>query len=121
MADNNEKKHKGGFNIQWLYIILFIGLGYILLKDDNSTLNGEATYTDFKTYMDKGYVSDLVIYSNLNSVDMYIKPDSAIYVFGDRAQTLSPLSKPMLTVGVGSMDNLQEFIDNAESEGKFTG
>ena len=95
-------------------------MGWILLKDDNSTLTGTATYTEFKDYVDKGYVSELVIYSNMNSVEMYIKPDSAKYVFGDRAMQ-QPLAKPMLTVGVGSMDNLQEFIDNAEAEGKFTG
>ena len=121
MADNNEKKPKGGFKIQWLYLLLFIGLGYILLKDDNTTLDGTATYTEFKEYMDKGYVSDLVIYSNMNTMEMYIKPDSARYVFGDRAATISPLSKPMLTVGIGSTDNLQEYIDMAEEAGIFNG
>ena len=122
MADNKDKKPKGGLkSLSWFYIILFIGLGWILLKDDKSTLNGEATYTEFKEYIDKGYVSELVIYSNMNSVDMFIKPDSAKYVFGDRAMQQQPMVKPMLTVGVGSMDNLQEYIDNAEAQGKFTG
>ena len=121
MIDNNDKKPKGGFKIQWLYIILFIGLGYILLKDDNSNLKETATYTEFKEYMDKGYVSDLVIYSNLNTLEMYIKPDSARYVFGDRAASISPLARPMLTVGIGSMDNLQEYIDMSESAGIFSG
>ena len=121
MADKNEKKPKGGFkSLSWFYIILFIGFGYILLKDDESSLTGEATYTEFKEYVNKGYVSELIIYSNMNNVEIYIKPDSAKYVFGDRA-VQQPLAKPMLNVGVGSMDNLQEFIDNAESEGKFTG
>ena len=54
------------------------------------------------------------------SMDMYIKPDSAKYVFGNRAQA-QPLTKPMLTVGVGSLDNLQTFIDEAEQSGAFTG
>ena len=123
MADNKDKKPKGGLikSLSWFYIILFIGLGWILLKDDKSTLNGEATYTEFKEYIDKGYVSELVIYSNMNSVDMFIKPDSAKYVFGNRALQQQPMVKPMLTVGVGSMDNLQEYIDNAEAQGKFTG
>ena len=121
MADKNEKRPKGGFkSLSWFYIILFIGFGYILLKDDESSLTGEATYTEFKEYVNKGYVSELIIYSNMNNVEIYIKPDSAKYVFGDRA-VQQPLAKPMLNVGVGSMDNLQEFIDNAESEGKFTG
>ena len=121
MADINEKKPKGGFRIQWLYIILFIGFGYILLKDDKSSLNGEATYTEFREFMSKGYVSNLVVYTNSGTMEMYINPDSAKYVFGDRAQTASPLNKPMLIVGVGSMDNLQALIDTAQSEGCFNG
>jgi len=121
MADNKDNKPGTGFRItSILYILLFIGFGYILLKDDNSDLSGEATYTEFKEYMEKGYVSDLVIFSNMNSMDMYIKPDSARYVFGDRAMA-QPMTKPMLTVGVGSLDNLQEFIDQAEESGAFTG
>ena len=121
MADNKDNKPGTGFRItSILYILLFIGFGYILLKDDGSELSGEATYTEFKEYMEKGYVSNLVIFSNINSMDMYIKADSAKYVFGDRA-IAQPMARPMLTVGVGSLDNLQEFIDQAEESGAFTG
>ena len=121
MADKKDNKQNNGFRITtWLYIILFIGFGYLLFKDDGSDLSGEATYTEFKEYMEKGYVSNLVIFSNMNSMDMYIKADSAKYVFGDRAMA-QPLIQPMLTVGVGSLDNLQEFIDQAEESGAFTG
>ena len=113
MADNKNNKPGNGFRItSIIYILLFIGFGYILFKDDGSELSGEASYTDFKEYMEKGYVSDLVIYPNMNTMDMYIKPDSAKYVFGNRAA--QPQIKPMLIVGVGSLDNLQEFIDQAE-------
>ena len=101
MADNNnnrQNKQNNGFRItSILYILLFIGFGYILFKDDGTELNGTATYTEFKEYMEKGYISDLVIYSNMNTMDMYIKPDSARYVFGDRA-IAQPLVKPMLAV-----------------------
>ena len=121
MADKKDNKPKNGFRIQSLiYIILFIGFGYILLKDDGTDLSGEATYTEFKEYMEKGYVDNLVIFSNMGSLDMYIKSDSAKYVFGDRALA-QPLVKPMLTVGVGSLDNLQEFIDQMEESGRFNG
>ena len=86
MAEKKDNKPGAGFRItSILYIALFILFGYILLKDDDSQLSGEATYTDFKEYMEKGYVSDLVVYANINTMDMYIKPDSARYVFGDKA------------------------------------
>ena len=121
MAEKKDNKPGTGFRItSILYLLLFIGFGYILLKDDGSELSGEATYTEFKEYMQKGYVSNLVIFSNMNSMDMYIKPDSARYVFGDRASA-QPLTRPVLTVGIGSLDNLQAFIDESEESGTFTG
>ena len=59
MADNNnnrQNKQNNGFRItSILYILLFIGFGYILFKDDGTELNGTATYTEFKEYMEKGY------------------------------------------------------------------
>ena len=106
--------------MKWFYIALFVGFGYMLWNDDGETLTGKATYTEFKEYMEKGYVSDLIVYSNMNTMEMYIKSDSAKYIFGDRASA-NPLARPMLTVGVGSMDNLQEYIDMSESLGKFNG
>lgn len=122
MADNKkDKRPKSGFKIQtWLYIILFVGFGYILLKEDGADLSGTATYTEFKEYMEKGYVSNLVVYANMNTMDMYIVPDSAKYVFGDRA-VAQPLARPMMSVGVGSLENLQDFIDKSQESGAFNG
>ena len=55
MADNKDNRKNNGLKIQtWLYILLFIGFGYILLKDDGSELSGTATYTEFKEYMERG-------------------------------------------------------------------
>lgn len=122
MADKKNDKQKSGVKIQtWFYIALFLAFGYLMLKDDGSDLTGKATYTEFKDYMDHGYVSDLVIYSNMGNMEMYIYPDSAKYIFGDRATSLSPLSRPMLQVGVGPMDNLQDYIDAKTQEGTFAG
>ena len=115
-----NKPKKGPKIMKWFYIALFVGFGYMLWNDDGETLTGKATYTEFKEYMEKGYVSDLIVYSNMNTMEMYIKSDSAKYIFGDRASA-NPLARPMLTVGVGSMDNLQEYIDMSESLGKFNG
>ena len=60
MADNNNNrpnKQNNGFRItSILYILLSIGFGYILFKDDGTELNGTATYTEFKEYMEKNRV-----------------------------------------------------------------
>lgn len=119
---NNKKNNnkKPTFNLSWIYILLFVGFGYILMKGDNADLVGKANYSEFKEYIDKGYAEKIVIYSNAHSLELYLYPDSAKYVFGDKADTNQLLS-PMVTVGVGSLDNLQIFIDEAEASGSFTG
>ncbi|HPB04217.1 MAG TPA: ATP-dependent metallopeptidase FtsH/Yme1/Tma family protein, partial [Bacteroidaceae bacterium] len=88
--NNKDKKEGTGFKIQsWLYLTLFIVLGYILLKDGNSGLTGKASYSDFENYMEKGYVSSIKVYTNLGNMEVFIIPDSAKYIFPDVA--LQPL------------------------------
>lgn len=123
MAKKDKEKKPGfGINLTWIYVILFAVFGYIILKEDGPDLTGETTFTQFKEYVSKGYVDRLTVYSNDNSMIVSIKPDSAVYIFGDRAtDAAKALQKPTLTVGVGSMDNLQEFIDQQEFLGNFDG
>lgn len=120
--NNNKKKPGFGINLTWIYVILFAVFGYIILKEDSPDLNGETTFTQFKEYVAKGYVDRLIVFSNDNTMIVSIKPDSAMYIFGDRAtDAAKAMQKPTLTVGVGSMDNLQEFIDQQEALGNFDG
>ncbi|MBQ5574083.1 MAG: ATP-dependent zinc metalloprotease FtsH, partial [Bacteroidaceae bacterium] len=121
MNNKNKKDNKKPtFNLSWIYILLFVAFGYIIMKDDGSSMVGKANYSEFKEYVEKGYAEKIVIYSNDNSLELFIYPDSAKYIFGDKVKAEQILS-PMVSVGVGSMDNLQLFIDQAESEGKFSG
>ena len=107
------------FKISWIYIILFLIFGYILLQNDGSKSAGKADYTEFKEYVSKGYAKSITVYTNANTLDVYIFPDSARYVFPE--MTTAPLLPPKLSVGVGSMDNLQSFLDQAELYGDFNG
>jgi cell division protease FtsH len=52
-------------------------------------------------------------------MEVFIIPDSAKYIFPDVA--LQPLSRPMLTVGVGSIENLENFIKESKENGTFIG
>ncbi|MCQ2111046.1 MAG: ATP-dependent zinc metalloprotease FtsH [Bacteroidaceae bacterium] len=116
---NNKSGKMPKFKISWIYIILFLIFGYILLQNDGSKSAGKADYTEFKEYVSKGYAKSITVYTNANTLDVYIFPDSARYVFPE--MTTAPLLPPKLSVGVGSMDNLQSFLDQAELYGDFNG
>lgn len=114
----NQKRPK--FNLSWLYVIIFIVFGYIMLKDDGSGLSKKAGYTEFKEYVRKGYARNIVVYSNANTLELYLLPDSAYHVFGVSKDGSKALN-PMVSVGIGSVENLQDFLDEAETQGWFTG
>ncbi len=113
-----NKKPK--FNISWIYMLIFIAFGYIMLRNDGSEMSGKAGYTEFKEYVRKGYARNIVVYTNSSTLELYLIPDSAYHVFGDAAKD-GKSRNPMLNVGIGSMESLQSFLDEAETEGWFTG
>lgn len=115
---NNKKK--SSFNLSWIYIAMFAVFGYILLKDNNYDTNGIANYSEFKDYVERGYAEKIIVYSNINKLELYIKRDSAKYIFKSNEKPIYNTT-PMVQVGIGSLDNLQQFIDKAETDGLFTG
>ena len=115
-----KKNGKPKFNISWIYILAFAVFGYIMLKDDGHTATGKAGYTEFKEYVRKGYARNIVVYTNSSNLELYIIPDSAYHIFPDAAKN-GKLTNPMLNIGIGSMESLQAFLDQAESEGWFSG
>ena len=120
---NNPRKasQKGPkFNLSWFYVILFVAFGYIMLKNDGSQTSGTANYTEFKEFVRNGYARNIDVYTNTGNLELYLIPDSAYHVFGDEFKD-TKMRNPMVSVGFGSLENLQEFLDQAESEGFFTG
>ena len=119
--DPRKASQKGPkFNLSWFYVILFVAFGYIMLKNDGSEMSGKAGDTEFKEYVRKGYARNIVVYTNSSTLELYLIPDSAYHVFGDAAKD-GKSRNPMLNVGIGSMESLQSFLDEAETEGWFKG
>ncbi|MBO4525428.1 MAG: ATP-dependent zinc metalloprotease FtsH [Bacteroidales bacterium] len=117
--NGNGKGGKPKFSLSWIYILLFAAFAYIMLKDDGSEVSGKAGYTQFKEYVRNGYARQIKVFTNTGNLELYLIPDSAYHVFGENrgAKALNP----MVTVGIGSLDNLMDFLDEAEAEGWFKG
>ena len=119
--EQNTARQKGPkFNLSWVYMIIFAFFAYILLKDDGSEMTGKAGYSEFKEYVRKGYARNIVVYTNASTMELYLIPDSAYHVFGNKGESSKALN-PMVTVGIGSVESLQEFLDEAEAKGWFSG
>lgn len=117
--DNNTKRKLPHFGLSWIYIAITIFLVYLMFSNnDNDTTNKEMTYSKVKEYLSKGYASKVIVYDD-NTAEMFIYPDSAKHVFGDKADKIG--KEPFVNFEVGSKETLEDFIDEQEKEGHFTG
>ena len=107
------------FNLSWLYMFIAITIGYLYFtSDDNSGIDRQLTYTEFKNMVSKGYVNKIIAYND-NTVDLFIKPEHVKEVFKDDHKKVG--RNPLMKVEVGSMETLDKFLEEAQQEGQFTG
>jgi len=120
--EKGPKMNMPRFNMNWIYFLaIAILLGAFLFNDKDSVqqLPSETTYTDFLTFMDKGYASKLVVNKNDNTLRMFVKPEHIRDVFNKGADQMG--SNPYVTVEFGSIDKLESFVDEKRAEKKFEG
>ena len=111
---NNQQQPKmPRFNMNWLYIIVAVVLAIMLFSGGgNSIVKGgssqEASYSDFKTYVEKGYAQRIVINKSDNTLKMFVKPQYIRTVFNMSAQQVG--TSPWVSVQFGSVDELEKFL-----------
>ena len=116
-ANNNAPKPNAGgtpkFNLNWLYALIILVLGILYFTKQDGGISKSITYTEFKGYVQKGYVTKIVSYND-NSLDVYIKPEFAPEVFKTNAQKIG--RSPMVTTRIGSTDSLEKFLEEEETK-----
>ena len=107
------------FNLSWLYMFIAMTIAYLYFtSDDNTSIDRQLTYTEFKNMVNKGYASKIIAYND-NTVDMFVKPEYVKEVFKDDYKKVG--RSPSMHVEVGSMDALDKFLEKAQEEGHFNG
>ena len=122
-SNNNNNNNKPKINVPkpnltWLYVLILLVFAYLWFTGDEGSATKEVSYTEFKEMVDKGYADKIIAYDN-NTLEVFIKPDHIVDVFKKNADKVG--RSPAVTVKIGSMDSFDKFIDQKQSEGKFTG
>ena len=119
--NNNTPSDKPRFNMGWLYGLALIAIVffYFTQGQEDSSVKTETTYSDFKTMVMKGYANEIVINKNTSTLLMYIKPEHIYDVFHQHVQQTG--KNPAVSVAIGSVDQVEQFINTAREEKKFTG
>ncbi|MCQ2221536.1 MAG: ATP-dependent zinc metalloprotease FtsH [Prevotella sp.] len=121
---NNQQQPKmPRFNMNWLYFIIISVLGFMFLTDggslfDTSSTN-KVTYTTFKSYIDKGYASRVVINKDESKLKMYVYGKNVREVFHKSMKELG--NDPYVLVEIGSIDQVEAFLNEERAAGKFNG
>lgn len=117
--NNNPKMPK--FNMSWIYgIVIVIIIGMFLMGGDSKTgIKTETSYTQFKMMVMKGYASKIVVNKETNTLQMYVKTENIRDVFNKGVDQTG--EEPYVAVEFGSVDQVEEFINEAREQEKFTG
>lgn len=121
MSNKNTKMPR--FNLSWIYVIIVVVLGYLFMTSDGGGLSGayskSATYTEFKTYISKGYASRIIANKDDCKLDMYVKSSHIRDVF--KTTFDSKGKEPFVEVEYPSNDKLEEFLEQEQQAKHFTG
>ena len=113
------------FNMNWIYIIAIAALAFFYFSNDNNGLQAvhsaqkETSYDEFKARVDSGYASKIIINKDLRTLKMYVKPEYIREVFNRTPQEVG--NEPFLAVEIGSIEKVEQFLEDARKNGRFTG
>ena len=117
----NNKNQMPRFNMSWIYGLVLVGLLvlYFTHGRESSSISTTVKYSDFKAMVEKGYAQEIVVNKYQNTVEMYVKPENIRDVFHQGVQQTG--EKPSVMVEIGSVDKIEEFIEQEREAGKFAG
>nr|WP_297163827.1 ATP-dependent zinc metalloprotease FtsH [uncultured Dysgonomonas sp.] len=112
--DNKNLLQKGGkgpkipVSSYWIYIIALASIIGIYFFSQDAVVK-EVGWSDFQKYTEKNYVEKIVVFNKKNSLQAYIRPDSAQYIFQEGAAKMG--KNPSIIVSIPSADKFSDFYD----------
>ena len=110
------------FNMNWIYFVAIIALVVLYMTSSNDSVarvQTDANYSDFKKFVSQGYAESIVVNKHQNVLRMYVKPEHVRDVFNKGIDQTG--KNPYLNVEIGSVDQVEQFIDQARADSTFTG
>ena len=120
---DNNKAPKPHFNFMWIYLGIALLLGFLVIRSGGPSLlsssNKEVTYSEFKTYVSKGYASRIVANKLDGSLCMYVSPEHVRDVFP--TSSVQPGTEVFVEAEFPSADKLDSFLEQQQEAGNFKG
>ena len=122
--NNGPKMNMPKFNMNWIYFIAILTLFLLYWTSSGDGVgtpqaHTESTYTDFKAFVEHGYADKIVVNKNQNTLKMYVKAEHIRDVFKQGHKQTG--TSPYVDVEIGSVDQVEKFLDKMKEEKKFNG
>lgn len=112
----NQKNKQPKFNFNWLYIMLIVGLIFMIFTRHDGKSTKTIDYSTFKEYVNKGYAGDVVINKDELTLEMFIDGRYDRIVFGNgNKKGVSRAVK----VEFGSIDKVEDFLEEQKKRDIF--
>ena len=108
------------FNLSWIYIIAIGALCFMIFNGGDSTggIDKEISYSEFKTYVKKGYTNDIVVNKSDGRVSLVVLGKHIQEVFKQNVEQTG--KQPTLSARYPSPDKVDAFLDSVDYKGKVT-
>ena len=119
---NNNKNNMPKFNLNWIYGLILVVLIFLWATNTQGSSSGmqkSADYSDFKTFVAKGYASKVVINNDEKKLKMFVKAEHVRDIFKQSAKQVGP--NPYVSVEFGSADKVETYLNEKTDEGVFSG
>ena len=111
--DNNTPKKSGKFRLDWLFLLIGLSLaGLFFTKDTYSTK--ELGWTEFEQLLLQGNFNKLIVFTDADKLDAYVKKDSLKSVFGEDVEKVG--ANPKVSVNIASAAKFSDYIDKIKVE-----
>ena len=113
------------FNMNWIYLLVIAALAFFYFTSESNGIQAmqsaqkETSYDEFKARVDSGYASKIVINKDTRALKMNFKPEYIREVFNRTPQEVG--NDPYLSVEIGSIENVEKFLEEARKAERFTG
>ncbi len=123
MENNNRKPvQKGGrvpkipVSSYWIYIIALAAIVGIYFFSQDAAVK-EVGWSDFQKFTEKNYIEKIVVYNKKNSLQAYVRADSAQYIFSGNVSKTG--KNPSVIVSIPSADKFYDFYDKVISKNPY--
>ena len=120
---DKDKSPRPRFNFMWVYLVIVGLLGFLVLNSGGPSLlpssGKEVPYSQFRTYVTKGYASRIVADKKNGSLRMYVQQDHVRDVFP--TSSVQPGAEVYVQTDFPSADKLDTFVEQQQEAGNFQG